>query len=591
MALPKISSVQTVAPRGSIPITVSKTSPVNEVIAASAGNLSKRLDSFAASANKIAIGQGKMTGERQGAIDAAELLEQARQTGEPISLSDLPGDFSSISVVEQAARKGALKVISSNFAVEGRKAITDAALAASANPDITPQAFGQVLDNIVSNHTEALTALSPTEGAKLGASLSIVANSTGVSQARSFATAQKNLRKTNAIANVSTFQDNLKDIIDGFVPDPDGNVTLKRVIDSELHQMESYLINEGVPGATVKQKIEATKKVLQQHRIAVVKDYARKQVGDPIGGMFATIGKLQNGDKLDNPHMNSLAKSLDPVARDKLISELRSEHSGLISTLLADENHKELGRNQTLFNKTNDFYQALKTDRAKARAIVEDVKLFNPKAGKELEEIFNQGSTPDTPNNLAVKQLLARMGDGREKVGDLMSEINNGNFSINERAELFKALKTFQDSKVKAALTIARSDIGIDPDLVRAMADAAPSEQRRLLSIYDKFKGKLAREALNPAFDPVAFVDTQLAVIQRSETEQMIKDGRKSVIRRLGYLLPDAEKFDATTIPGLRLIQKQLTQLQKDRSKRRGAQRISNQISDLMEAMNDLAGQ
>ena len=101
MALPKISGVQTVAPRGSIPISVSKTSPVNEVIAASAGNLSKRLDSFAASANKIAIGQGKMTGERQGAIDAAELLEQARQTGEPISLSDLPGDFSSISVVEQ----------------------------------------------------------------------------------------------------------------------------------------------------------------------------------------------------------------------------------------------------------------------------------------------------------------------------------------------------------------------------------------------------------------------------------------------------------------------------------------------------------
>jgi len=570
---------------------VSKTSPVNEVIAASAGNLSKRLDGFAASANKMAFSQGKMTGERQGAIDASELLKQARETGEPINLSDLPGDFSSFSVVEQAARKGALKVISSNFAVEGRKAITDAALAASDDPTVSPQAFGKTLDNIVQNHTEALTALSPTEGAKLGASLSIVANSTGVSQARTFATAQKNIRKTNAIASVSTFQDNIKTIISGFVPDPDGKVTLKNIIDSELHQMESHLINEGVAGATVKQKIDATKKVLKQHRIAVIADYARTGMGNPIGGMFDTISRLQKGEKLDNPQMTSLAKSLDAVGRDELLTKLRSEHSGLISTLQADEGYKELGRNQTLFNQTNDFHQALKTDRALARAIVEDVKKFDWKAGKELEEIFNEGATPDTPNNPVVKQLLARMGDGRENVGALKNEIMNGNFSINERAELFKTLKTFQGNKTKAALTIARSEIGIDPDLIRTMGKGAGPEQRRLLSIYDKFKGKLAREALNPAFDPINFVDTQLIVIAKTETEALTKTLRKSITRRLGFLLPEAESFDVTTVPGLRVLQKQLTQLQKDPSKRRGAQRISEQISDLMDAMNDLAGQ
>jgi hypothetical protein len=595
-SLPKISSVQSVGPGGSLAITTSKSDPLNDIIAQGQANLQKRLDGFISTAFKVGAAEAKTEGATEGARNAQALLAQAKSTGQPITLDQLPGDPGSISIAKQAARKGALAVISSNFAVEGRRAITALALAAVLDPDITPQQFGQQLQDIVEANVSALAAISPAEAAKLGASLSLIANSTGVSQARTFATLQKNKRKAEAIASTPTYNDAIRTHIDNFMP-REGYPTLKETIDAEVTQYENHLRNNFVAADTIANKVKTMRKNLVQHRIASIKRYAAEQGTDPVGGMFRVLSLLEKGENIskDNPHINSLVKSLKLVDRDKLVKTLRDEHSGLIGQRKAREENFVLGRGLASVNLQQDFYIALaQKDREKAQKIITQLKRFDRPTAEALEMVYNQGPISEVPNNPIVRRIEDKMGDPRKKVGEIYKEINEAEISQTEKSELSKKLAIFQDNKVKKALAIALADIEIDPALIVTMGKAATPEQRRLLSVYKKLKGKLYRDALNPAFDPLDFVDRELPKLIKDDAAKLVKKNMRQIIRRLpseqeapGF---GAGTFDLRTVEGLLAAQAQIKKFRRD-PKQNGARldAASALITESIEAMSELA--
>jgi len=501
----------------------------------------------------MALKQGEAAGLAQGAASATELVEIAKRTGKPITTADLPGDPSSISVIEQAAYKGGLAVVTSQFAVDGRKAITAAALEASQNPDMTPGAFGMILNNIVKERTDALRNISPAEAAKLGATLSIVANSTGVSQARSFFTQQKNLRKAAAIASVSVFQDDITAIISGYQITP-GEPSLEKTIDAQLTQLESHLINEGVPANTVATKLKAVRAAIVEQKIAVIKNYARLYTNDPIGGMYGVISQFQSKTgRVADDNIQAVFESLDVIGKNKLIDDLRTEHNAEINLGLARENNFAKGRETTIFKLIQTFMGNLESNREVSKTALEAIRKIDADKADTLDKIYNEGPKPDTENSAVVREYVAMMIDKRVSVERLQGLImDDPGLSANEKIDLSTKLATFQDTKFKKALRIAKAKIGIDPRYVRDLGKEAAPERRRLLSIYDKLHGQMEEEMLDPAFDPIKFIKTELPRIEIQETTYILGQAQKSLRTQIKLSgIPEWQDYDLTTIAGL----------------------------------------
>jgi len=549
--LPQIDAKATIAPISLPNVTVAKDDPVSAVLAQSYSNLTSRIETMRTSVNRMALKQGEATGLARGAASATELLEMSKLTGKPITTADLPGDPSSISVIEQAAYRGGLAVVTSQFAVDGRRAIQAAALKASQDPDMTPGAFNMILNDIVKERTEALSNISPVEAAKLGATLSIVANSTGVSLARSFFTQQKSLRKAAAIASVSDFQNDIKAIISGYQITP-GEPSLQKTIDAQLDQLESHLTNEGVPANTVATKLKAVRAAIVGQKIAVIKNYARDHTYDPIGGMYGVIQQLQGKKgRVADDNIQAVFESLDVVGKNKLIDDLRTEHNALINLDVARENNIIKGREKVIFELTQVFMRNLETDREVAQAALDSIRDIDADAAKPLDKIFNEGPRPDTENSEQVRHHMTQMIDKRKSVTDLQRDIiDDGKLSTGEKLDLSQKLLVFQSDKVKTAQSIAKAEIAINPVEVRRLGPNASSEQRRLLAIYDKLNAKLVRGAIDPAFDPISFIDIEIPKIEIQETKYLLGQAQKSIRRRITNI-PKWEQYDLKTIPGL----------------------------------------
>ena len=590
LRLPQVDPKAALAPISLPNVTVATDDPVSAVQAQIYSNITSRIDTMRASVEKMALKQGETTGLAQGAASATELLELAKLTGKPITAADLPGDPSSFSVIEQAAYRGGLAVVTSQFAVDGRKAITEAALAASQDPNVSPGAFAMRLNNIVKDRTDALRSISPGEAAKLSATLSIVANSTGVSQARSFFTQQKSLRKAKAIANVSVFQNDIMAIISGYRIEP-GEPSLQEKIDTELIQLEHHLITEGVPDNIAATKLKAVRAAIVDQKIGVIKAYARNHAADPTSGIFGVILQLQSKTgKVADRNIQAIFKSLDVVGKNKLIDALRTEHNAEINFHRANEDGIAKRAEKTVFNLTQTFLENLESDRPKALAAIVSMRKLDPEQAAKLQERYNEGPKPDTVNNPVVREYVERMRYKEESVTHLQELIlNDPELSAGERAELAVKLATFQDTKFERALRIARADIGIDPGLVRSLGPAATPERRRLLAVYEKLHGKMERGMLDPGFDPVLFVDIELPKIEIQETRFLLGVAQKAIRTRIQGI-PGWEQFDLTTIAGLEALNAALKGYKKNKAfNLKQLNRAQFKITDAKEHLEALA--
>jgi len=550
--LPQINRASAIAPVSLPSVTVSTGDPLNTVLAAGYGNLATRIDSLRNTIQKAALKEGEVAGLASGVTLTTKLLDVAKLTGKPVTLEDLPGDPSSISVVEQAARKGALAVVTSRYAVEGRKAITALVLEAASDPDMSPDVFKVKLNDIVENRTNALANISPTSAVKLQSTLSIVANSAGVSQARSFYTRQQTIQKAEAIASIPVFQSNINGIIAGY-RQLEGEPGLKERIDTEVEQLTNYLITQGVAPATVAASIKAVRKAIVGQKIAVIKNYVRDSTNNNIAGVYSFISQLEApGRKVDHPNIGALFESLDDVGKNKAIDDLRTLHSNLVSMDKNNEQNIIDRRKLVIFDMSRSFFSHLdKGERGAAGKVLDQIKRIDRDVYNNLFKVWNEGSVSDTPNSPVVREYQMQMLDKREDVTDMWKAIAiDPDLSAGEKLILGTELRNFQDEKFKRALAIAKREIDIEPSEVKRLGKDASSEQRRLLAIFNKFAAKMHEGMLDPSFDPIMFNEIELPKIKISETTFILDKLQRSILRRTTNI-PESKNVDLDTIKGL----------------------------------------
>jgi hypothetical protein len=485
--LPQIDPKATIAPISLPNVTVAKDDPVSAVQSQFYSNLTSRLDALGTSVNRMALKQGEAAGLARGAAaaSAADLLETAKQTGKPITAADLPGDPSSISVIEQAAYKGGLAVVTSQFAVDGRRAIQAAALKASQDPNMTPGAFNMILNNIVKERTEALGNISPVEAAKLNATLSIAALSTGTTLARSFFTQQKSLRKAAAIASVSVFQNDIMADIAGYQKTP-GEPSLEKTIDAQLDQLESHLTNEGVPANTVAIQLKAVRAAIVEQKISVIHEWA--ETGDYTDDPLLAYRKLAGGKA--ESRIQDIYKSLSSSGRNTAQQRIFSLYTRQQTIKRDEEADDKLAIEKASETMSSDLNDLRSTGQlGEFRVLRDELNRIDPTAAKAFFNATEFGLTPfnDRPfitlleNDIDDFDYDRRVQSGEEKrlIERLVDGRNDGLIIPETYKALRKKIIDRNEEDLNAALREAQIEFNYEPRNILSIDPTGPQMEAR----------------------------------------------------------------------------------------------------------------
>ena len=235
--------------------------------------LSKRMDVFHAESYKLASAQAKAAGAAYGARNAPtqEQLAKAQMTGEVI---DLPGDATSINIFNQAAYASSLSMLEDSVEIAGRRALASEMAKAAENPNLDPREFTAQLDTVVQEYSTMMANVSPSSGGKVGASLSMVANSQVVSFSREYMARAIKAQTNEAKEQANVFVDGSAEVITGH--QAEGDVTLLDKIKQQRSRIRSIL--EKAPNVTedyilrVERRFDKNVAAAQQ---AVVLNWAR----------------------------------------------------------------------------------------------------------------------------------------------------------------------------------------------------------------------------------------------------------------------------------------------------------------------------
>ena len=242
MALPKISNKLTVAPTAVPSVQIVKDNPQSRVALQGLQSLDARV----AQLNKMVISQGQKQAEtmglKYGAANAVteEQIKLAQETGQPVTQADLVGDDTSINIFQQAARKGALAVTESRFTGAARRELTDVFIDASTKKNVDPRDLQQRLDDVVASYAGSMNSVDPLSGAKLDASLSLVANSMMQTYSRTYATRQASADRAAALARVPDHLSGIRAVISA------GGDNYQAKVDALVTALDNDLNNAGV---------------------------------------------------------------------------------------------------------------------------------------------------------------------------------------------------------------------------------------------------------------------------------------------------------------------------------------------------------
>jgi hypothetical protein len=304
------------------------------------------------------------------------------------------------------------------------------------------------------------------QSAKLGASLSLVANSTGVSQARTFATQQKIKRKAEALASVPVTTVAIGAHIEGFDVD-DTESTLKEKIDAEIIQLESRLYNAGVGADTIANQVKAQRKGSVDRRVAMIVKFAGGHSDD-----HRRLGEIKIEDAVvEDGYAEAMIEQLRLLGQEKLADELQ-------------------------------------------------VVLDQPVGPKNMDSIQVQ--------NFRLKMVDQRMSV--KKLHDELNKKENGfevSEILALSAEI-EALQDEQVRIVlgKAASAL-RFDPGSLGNV--GLGQEAAAERRRKLAIYKGFQSALLENALAPDADPRAFFVTEFRNIAVEEGKRQLIDAQEHI--------------------------------------------------------------
>lgn len=431
--LPQISGTQRIAPTSVAGVQVATDSPVSRIEIQGYSDLAARMDQLSGVAFKYAFQKAETSGLTYGALAAptAEQVEIAREVGRPITAADLPGDPNSISFYQQAARKGAVAVVEDRIESAGRRALTEAILAAASDPATTPEEFGLNLDNIVKEYSDSMEAISPGSAAKVSASLALIANGQAVSFSRTYATEQAKLRKNEAISEVTPRIEIMKGIIEGY--DPNSDVPLDDLLAAELEVLESKLVNGVVPQTQINVAIAKADKEISEYKVAVIAEWA--STGENIESPTASLTRLHKGTL--PPHIQSLWDSMDPLEKTDARQAILSAGEAIQRRMELDIRRQEVENETSEIRILKIFNDALKPGefsgkRQAAELAILEMEIFDPdRAQKMRERLEANFGRPIISNRRQVEGLAAKYSSRVLTIADVVdAELSSEDFLI-----------------------------------------------------------------------------------------------------------------------------------------------------------------
>ena len=321
-----------VAPVSGGNVRVPTDDPQNRVLAQGYNSLANRLDTFKATAFKVAGARAEAAGTAYGAknpITKAQ-VEKAASLGQQV---EVVGDPTSISVFNQAAYAGSLAVTESQFTAQGRRALSNAMAEAAMDQSMDPQKFTATLDTIINEYSGAMSQISPSSGAKVSAALASMANGQIVSYSRTYATNLKKDLKDDAYSGLSDIRSGLATAIDGYVPPSADNIemaqeagqvpaSLQDIYNANRAEAESLLLNGGESQKTVNSQLkQLDKDWINTQKNAVIAWAQKDDYADNTGAAYTdlTTGKAP-------PRIQAVFENLNSSDQVKVLSDMMKIH-------------------------------------------------------------------------------------------------------------------------------------------------------------------------------------------------------------------------------------------------------------------------
>lgn len=435
--------------------------PQNRVLAQGLGSLANRLDTFKATAFKVAGQRAQTMGTVYGAANAPtqDQLLKAQQTGEVI---DLPGDASSLNIFNQAAYAGSLSVVEDRVEIAGRRALTQAMAEAAADPDMDPQTFTAKLDTVVREYSAQMATVSPTSAAKVNSSLGLLANSQVVSFSREFMTKAIKQQTNVAKESANVIINDAPAVITGH--HAAGDVTLLESLQTQRSRVRSVL--EKATGVTEDYIIRAEKRFdtkIRKAQEAVVLNWARSTEAFTKNPTAAARELLKHNSKKQSmlpQHIKDVWDVTDVETRNKVfgsISSLAGELNKLdqIDTARGKQDRERAILDQTMaFNKartTGSTWQEKKTGMEGAILLLNAIGHDTT----DMQEIVDRGPITRIESNIQDKARLAKAAS----MGALTyNAINEAELNESDTADFVMKLENQRDSNVKEALTTVKND-------------------------------------------------------------------------------------------------------------------------------------
>jgi hypothetical protein len=545
------------APVGGQNVTVSGDDPVSRVQEQGFAQTAQQSGRVASFLNKTAAPIVKAEGATYGALNAPTVaqIEHARKSGKPITAADLPGDPSSISIRDQAARAGALAVVEDRFEMIGRRNMTEAALAALDNPDMSPADFGASLDVIVESHTDALKLISPSSAAKVSASLALAANSQVQTFSRNYATRDAKRRKNESLANINEIMTAGEETVFAHSPplpgelviDPNTGLTssppsLKEKLKVNRDRIRSTLELGGHNETKIKTALTTFDKKISDAKIAVVSNYADSDVffDDPLGA----YKELQNGTL--PPRIKSIMKSMDPVELGKANRAIRSAIQQAANMVNLENNITTKENKEIKVQSESDYSRGFEGNDLEVMETAADLMgTIDGKRATDMKKIIAGRAGALADDQGAEQELVILQANKSLSMGEINKR--KGRLTQEKLSEFIGSLADQRNFKMQEALIDLKGKYR--PDLLTPLKAQDPS-MRDNTTKYMQAQRKLskARRAFEklPADDPaklLSFEPQDLVANIITETDKADLDQKKAgleaQIARAAFLPPE----------------------------------------------------
>jgi len=461
--LPQITGSKQLAPTSLPSVAVTTQTPLQAVQAKGYGDLSARMDQLSTYAFKIAGAQAKAKGTVYGAQNAPTLaqLQDAARTGRPVKL---PGDPSSMDVFQQAAYAGALSVVEDRYEIAGRRQLTQAMAEVTSNPTIDPIQVTKLLDDVVTNWTNSLSLVSATSAAKVGASLSLVANSQLVSFSREYMRIAADSRKTETMNNAFVIIDDTKELIRGHTSGTE--VSLATVLEAQKSRITNSLLQDkNITHSQLQGVMRQFDKTVAEERSAALVAWVTTSTdfrNDPTGA-FKEIMKHQNGEPNSLPeYLQDIYDTMGAHEKVQVWEEVAKHQSMLVGQDALVAQATALANDQIILTSELNFLTALReNDTAGMQTAIEAMETVDPTGARRLRKILEVGRGRLVSDQETYKGLKALLSLNHLTLHDIA--LKAGDLATDDIISLMGDVGSQRDAKFIFALGLANT--AFQPDL------------------------------------------------------------------------------------------------------------------------------